>query len=176
MEERKTGYLLKLVVERLRVDVDAGLKQHNLTWVQSRLIGFLAYRGGQATQKELERFLEVSHPTVVGIVSRMEQNGFVECRTDRLDRRNKLVSLTRNASEVSACLEKAMQEQDRRMFAGFTEEERDQMDAFLSRIYHNLSGPEPRAKAPASRIEAPAFRPQSPTTMNTGDNNDQNTI
>ena len=164
MEERKTGYLLKLVVERLRGDVDAGLKQHNLTWVQSRLIGFLAYRGGQATQKELERFLEVSHPTVVGIVSRMEQNGFVECRTDRLDRRNKLVSLTRNASEVSACLEKAMQEQ------------RDQMDAFLSRIYHNLSGPEPRAKAPASRIEAPAFRPQSPTTMNTGDNNDQNTI
>lgn len=141
MEERKTGYLLKLVVERLRVDVDAGLKQHNLTWVQSRLIGFLAYRGGQATQKELERFLEVSHPTVVGIVSRMEQNGFVECRTDRLDRRNKLVSLTRNASEVSACLEKAMQEQDRRMFAGFTEEEREQMDAFLSRIYHNLSIP-----------------------------------
>ena len=55
MEERKTGYLLKLVVERLRADADAGLKQHNLTWVQSRLIGFLAYRGGQATQKELER-------------------------------------------------------------------------------------------------------------------------
>ena len=99
---------------------------------------------------------------MVGIVSRMEQNGFVECRTDRLDRRNKLVSLTRNASEVSACLEKAMREQDQRMFAGFTEEERDQMDAFLSRIYHNLS--------------SPALRTQSPTTMNTGDNNDQNTI
>ena len=138
---RRTGFLLKLVTDRLRTLADANLKAQNLTLVQSRIIGYLSFRNGRATQKELERFLEVAHPTVVGIVSRMEQNGYVECRTDRLDRRNKLVSLTRNASEVSACLEKAMQEQDRRMFAGFTEEEREQMDAFLSRIYHNLSIP-----------------------------------
>ena len=85
-EKKKTGYLLKIITDVLVRESNHMLKKQDLTWAQSRLIGFLSRNGGECTQKELESFLEVSHPTVVGIVSRMEQNGFVTCRIDASER------------------------------------------------------------------------------------------
>lgn len=41
--------------------------------------------------------MQVSHPTVVGIVSRLEKNGFVVCSFDEKDRRNKIVCATNKA-------------------------------------------------------------------------------
>ena len=115
------------------------LKEHDLTWGQSRLIGFLSRNGGECTQKELENFLEVSHPTVVGIVSRMEQNGFVTCRIDASDRRNKIVSLTEKAVEAGKSILGSLREQEEAMFDGFTDEERQKLDEYLFRIYENLN-------------------------------------
>ena len=144
---KRTGFLLKLVTDRLRTLADANLKAQNLTLVQSRIIGYLSFRNGRATQKELERFLEVAHPTVVGIVSRMEQNGYVECRTDRLDRRNKVVSLTEKSRAAAENLLAMFCRQDEQMFQGFTEEEQERFDDYLFRIYQNLGGTDGRAWA-----------------------------
>ena len=47
----------------------------------------------QATQKEIAPFLDVAHPTVVGLVSRMEQNVHVTCWPCE-DGHNKYVKLT----------------------------------------------------------------------------------
>lgn len=115
------------------------LKEQDLTWAQSRLIGFLTRNGGERTQKEIENFLEVSHPTVVGIVSRMEQNGFVTCRTDQTDRRNKIVSLTEKSMDAGRTMWDMLKRQDEIMFSGFTAEERDRLDEYLLRIYDNLN-------------------------------------
>ena len=68
MPKKDVGYLIKYINDKLKVKADAELKQYNLTLTQSRVFAFLNSCGGQATQKEIEVFLEVSHPTVVGIV------------------------------------------------------------------------------------------------------------
>lgn len=138
-EKKKTGYLLKIITDVLAREANHMLKEQDLTWSQSRLIGFLQRNGGECTQKEIENFLEVSHPTVVGIVSRMEQNGFVTCRIDDSDRRNKIVKLTDRSVEVGKSIRESLIEQDRAMFDGFSDEERQQLDEYLLRIYDNLS-------------------------------------
>ena len=138
-EKKKTGYLLKIITDVLAREANHMLKEQDLTWSQSRLIGFLQRNGGECTQKEIENFLEVSHPTVVGIVSRMEQNGFVTCRIDDSDRRNKIVQLTDRSVEVGKSIMESLIEQDRAMFDGFSDEERQQLDDYLLRIYDNLS-------------------------------------
>ena len=138
-EKRKTGYLIKTVSDILGREANFMLKEQDLTWAQSRLIGFLTRNGGERTQKEIENFLEVSHPTVVGIVSRMEQNGFVTCRTDQTDRRNKIVSLTEKSMDAGRTMWDMLKRQDEIMFAGFTAEERDRLDEYLLRIYDNLN-------------------------------------
>lgn len=138
-EKKKTGYLLKIITDVLAREANHMLKEQDLTWSQSRLIGFLQRNGGECTQKEIENFLEVSHPTVVGIVSRMEQNGFVTCRIDDSDRRNKIVKLTDRSVEVGKSIRESLIEQDRTMFDGFSDAERQQLDEYLLRIYDNLS-------------------------------------
>ena len=100
MPQKDIGYLIKNINDKLKVKADADLKNSNLTLAQSRVLAFLDSRGGQATQKEIEVYLEVSHPTVVGIISRMEQNGHLRCRVDETDKRNKIVALTEQAKAL----------------------------------------------------------------------------
>ena len=90
MEQYPIGCLLKMITDKIKIQADANLAQHDLTLTQSRVLGYLARSGGTATQKEIEGFLQVSHPTVAGVIGRMEQKGFVSCRPDPADKRSKL--------------------------------------------------------------------------------------
>ena len=97
MCDRKVGYMLKLVNDKLRTKADANLLEHDLTLSQSRILRFLGQKGGSATQKEIEDHLGVSHPTVVGLIARLKDKGFVECSMDEKDRRNRIITITEKA-------------------------------------------------------------------------------
>ena len=101
MEQYPIGCLLKMITDKIKIQADANLAQHDLTLTQSRVLGYLARNGGTATQKEIEGFLQVSHPTVAGVIGRMEQKGFVSCRPDPADKRSKLVCQTPRATEIA---------------------------------------------------------------------------
>lgn len=133
------GYLIKSINDRIKLKADNDLKSHNLTLAQSRVLIFLLNLGGQATQKEIEDFLEVSHPTVVGIVSRMEKNGFLSCCSDPHDRRNKLVSLTDHAVLIGRDMDSVIEDMERKMLHPLTEEQVKQLTAMLETIYGNLN-------------------------------------
>lgn len=62
MEQYPIGCLLKMITDKIKIQADANLAQHDLTLTQSRVLGYLARNGGTATQKEIEGFLQVSHP------------------------------------------------------------------------------------------------------------------
>ncbi|MBD5383918.1 MAG: MarR family transcriptional regulator, partial [Ruminococcaceae bacterium] len=81
MEERDIGLLIKRLADKIKFSVDVLLKEQGVTFSQTLVIDFLHSQGGRATQKEIEDHLQVSHPTVVGIISRLEKNGFVSCHT-----------------------------------------------------------------------------------------------
>lgn len=132
------GYQFKIIDEKIKVRADEDLKRHDLTLMQTRVLGFLAEVGGQATQKEIEDDLEVSHPTVVGLVFRMEQKGFLTTRPDPMDRRNKLVELTERARELGQEIDSTVAQHDAQLLHGFTEQEQEMLKAFLSRINRNL--------------------------------------
>lgn len=102
MEQFQIGCLLKMITDKIKMRADADLAQQGLTLTQSRVLGYLNRNGGQATQKEIEGFLQVSHPTVAGIISRMEQNGFVRCWLDPADKRSKIVGQTERAARDRA--------------------------------------------------------------------------
>ncbi|MGN0369089.1 MAG: MarR family winged helix-turn-helix transcriptional regulator [Butyrivibrio sp.] len=136
--EKDIGYLIKNINDKLKLRADADLKHFNITLAQSRVLAFLNKKGGMATQKEIELFLEVSHPTVVGIVSRMEQNGHVATWIDESDRRNKIVKLTEQARIMSKDMEKNIFINERKMLTSFSEEEVENLKRMLNVIYKNL--------------------------------------
>ena len=138
MLERDIGYLIKNINDKLKVKADADLKQYNLTLAQSRVFAFLHNNGGQATQKEIEVFLEVSHPTVVGIVSRMEQNGHVTTWIDEQDKRNKIVKLTEQAETLGMDMEHDISVNEEKMLSSLSEADVEHLREMLLTIYKNL--------------------------------------
>ena len=85
------GYLIKQISDKMRANADAVFRKHGLTYSQVHVLSFVQACGGSATQKEIEIYLDVSHPTIVGLVSRLEKSGFVTSHVDENNRRNKIV-------------------------------------------------------------------------------------
>ncbi len=138
MQKRDVGYLIKNINDKLKAKADADLKHYNLTLAQSRVFAFLHSNGGQATQKEIEVFLEVSHPTVVGIVSRMEQNGYVTSWVDEHDRRNKIVRLTKQAEALGMDMEHNIFANEQMMLSSLSDADIERLREMLLTIYKNL--------------------------------------
>lgn len=138
MPKKDVGYLIKNINDKLKIKADADLKRYNLTFTQSRVFAFLQENGGQATQKEIEMFLDVSHPTVVGIVSRMEQNGYVTTWIDSKDKRVKNVKLTKQAEEIGIDMEQNMLENEKMLLSPLTDEEAEKLKELLLLISENL--------------------------------------
>ena len=139
MQKRDVGYLIKNISDKLKVKADAELKQYNLTLTQSRVFAYLGRRGGQATQKEIEVFLEVSHPTVVGIVSRMEQNGYVTSWPSE-DGRNKNVKLTSQAEAIGTEMGQRIFAKEQALLAPLSLEDQERLREMLLAISKNLDG------------------------------------
>ena len=138
MLKNDVGYLIKSINDKLKVRADAGLKQYHLTISQSRVLVYLRSRGGQATQKEIETFLDVAHPTVVGIVSRMEQNGYVTCWACE-DGRNKYVRLTPQAEAIDKDMQQNMHANEEMLLAPLSLEERERLRDLLLTVAEHLT-------------------------------------
>ena len=69
--EKDIGYYIKRINDKLKAGFDAYLCDVDLTSSQARVIEYVYWNGGMVTQKEIEVFLDVAHPTVVGIVNRL---------------------------------------------------------------------------------------------------------
>ncbi len=138
MQELHIGFLLKSITDKLYARADADLKAKGLTMAQCRVLAFLNGHDGQATQKEIEVYLDVSHPTVVGLVARMEQNGFVTYCPDPSDKRNKLVTLTEKAHIVGRELKTFIPRNEAHMVRMLTKDEVRQLSALLQKIYDGL--------------------------------------
>lgn len=138
MKHKDIGYLIKNINDKLKINADADLKHYNLTLAQSRVLAFLDKQGGSATQKELEIYLEVSHPTVVGIVRRMEQNGHLRCHMDMNDKRNKIIELTEQAKVIGAEMEQRVLANERKLLASFSHEDIQKLMQMLLKMYNNL--------------------------------------
>ncbi|MBQ1399040.1 MAG: MarR family transcriptional regulator [Lachnospiraceae bacterium] len=138
MKEKNIGYLIKIISDKLRMRADADMVEHNLTLSQCRVHAYLNHHDGEATQKEIETFMEVSHPTVVGIISRMERAGHVVTRTDETDKRNKIVRLTDESRAMGWEIEQTTLAREKAMLAPLTEEEVAELRRMLEIIYQNI--------------------------------------
>lgn len=138
MLKNDVGYLIKSINDKLKVRADAELKKYHLTMSQSRVLIYLRSRGGQATQKEIETFLDVAHPTVVGLVSRMEQNGYVTCWPCE-DGRNKYVKLTPQAEVIDKDMQENMHANEEMLLAPLSPEERERLRDLLLTVAEHLT-------------------------------------
>ena len=138
MERQPIGYMLKQITDKIKVSAEVSLKKHNLTLSQTRVIQYIAKHGGTVTQKSIEDYLQVAHPTVVGIVTRMEKNDFLDCHFYENDKRIKIVSLTEKAVQISQVLESEITAQEQLLTKGLSEKDMNHLYHALQTILKNV--------------------------------------
>lgn len=132
------GMLLKQINDKLKITADNSLKESGLTISQTRVMQIIHEKGGEITQKEIEASLQVSHPTVVGIVSRLEKNGYLSCRVDECDRRNKIVSVTDKARQIAKIMYDGRENVEKRLLKGLSDKEVSELRRMLEILYNNM--------------------------------------
>lgn len=138
-EKQSISIKLRRVNDKIRQVSDAAFSEYNLTGPQVGYIGYILDEGGAIPQNELEKKARVSHPTIVGVVNRLQEKGYVEILMDKKDRRKRIIRLTDSAENVLQQLKKKYAEMSSALLKGLSNEEIKELDRLLQKLDDNVS-------------------------------------
>ena len=141
MESKSIGSLIKILSETMGQRVNRDCREFNLTMQQMKILYFLKGREGrqETSQKDIQDYMRIAHPTVVSILRLMESKGFIEISVSERDKRMKIVTLTGQEESFVQEVIKGGQEMERRLVKGFTAEEQETLRNYLQRMYENVT-------------------------------------
>lgn len=120
--------------------ITAALEEIGLTAAQGQLMGYLIHSEKPPCPRDVENAFHLSHPTVSGLLSRLEQKGFLQLQTDPTDRRCKRIHLLPRASQLDQRIHQIIAENELEMVQDFSREEREQFSRLLRRAIQNMGG------------------------------------
>src|SRR5688572_9214077 len=97
--EESVGFWLTLTTQAYHRAVCDELAPHGITYRQSMVLGWLALEG-ELSQTELATKMMIEPPTLVGILDRMERDGWITRHDCPSDRRKKIIRANRAAEPV----------------------------------------------------------------------------
>jgi MarR family transcriptional regulator for hemolysin len=127
-----------VVARQLRVTFDQSAEASGLTRAQWTLIATVARHPG-ATQRTIAEALEVREITAGRLIDRLCDEGYLKRDENPADRRAYCVYLTPTAQPVLDTLDELAKIHEAAIFAGFTPEDVEKLDALLDAIAGNLS-------------------------------------
>jgi DNA-binding MarR family transcriptional regulator len=136
-EQEGLGRLLLRVVREMRTRFDRDLEGIGLTAQQAEIL-FRCSRAGEPTPKELTNLLTTDNAGVTRLVDRLERKGLVTRHASADDRRSVRVRLTRSGTALVPRVARLAHAQKRRLFAGLSAAEQEQMRSLLHRILDNV--------------------------------------
>ena len=134
------GHLARILHSCADQSMTNALAQMELTAAQGHIMGFLAHQKQPPCPRDIEEAFHLTHPTVSGILSRLEKKGFIEFRPDEADRRCKRIYVLPKGRECTHMMHQTIHANEERMVQGFTEEEKALFAEFLTRAIDNMGG------------------------------------
>lgn len=137
--ETQTGLYFKKISEKLERRANEEAAPREITFSQGRLLCYLHGREGEkVTMRDIERFFGCAHATVSGLVSRLQEKGYVSVETDESDRRAKIVRTTPKEERCFREMQERHKKIEEILLSGFSEEEKAALISFLERVCRNL--------------------------------------
>ena len=134
------GHLARVLHACTDQAVTAALTQMDLTAVQSHVLGYITHRAEAPCPRDIEEAFQLSHPTVSGILSRLEQKDFIELKPDPQDRRCKRIYIRPKGLELNEMMHEAIRSMEEKIVQNFSEEEKEQFASLLRRAIDNMGG------------------------------------
>lgn len=86
----------------------------------------------------MEEYFQVTHPTIIGILKRLESKGLITSEYDTVDKRIKNVYLTRDHESKSIKASDFQVEMEETLVRGFTVEQISELKEALFTLYRNI--------------------------------------
>lgn len=112
----------------------------DLTAAQGHIMAFVSHRSSPPCARDIEEAFHLSHPTVSGLLSRLEKKGFLEFRPDPADRRCKRIYALEKGRQLHETMHSIIRNTEERLVSGFSEEEKILFRSLLCRAIENLGG------------------------------------
>lgn len=136
--DNSIGFLLHDVARLMRWNFDRQAQDHGMTRAQWAVLAHLKWNDG-VKQTTLAESLDIKPITLARHVDRLEQEGWIERRSDPDDRRAKRLFLTPKATPQLKQMRKLADKVRSRTLAGIDAEEEAQLLEILRRMRDNLS-------------------------------------
>lgn len=142
-EDAPLGYKFKRIHEMFRTRMNTEMKENDMTFSQMEILFYLEKHSDHAiNQQELCDAVQVSHPTMNGLINRMEEKELVVRRTDPMNRRSRYIEMTQKSQEILRQTRERRQRKDRLLVKGFTDEEVCELNRLLCMVYRNMQSEE----------------------------------
>ncbi len=139
-ENMHIGPLIKLLnkeFEQLHTEKASSM---GLTPAQLFVLHYIAkHQGENICHRNIEKQFELTHATVSGIISRLEQKGFINCYADENDRRFRNIIITDKAKCVENEMKRHIELYEAQLVKGFSEEEKRLLISFIIRLLENIN-------------------------------------
>ena len=133
------GPRLRYLNNRITQYMDQQFLALDLTSTQSFILHHLSLHENEAMYpKDIEKRFHLTHPTVSGVLQRLEAKNFIVIEPDRADRRCKRIRLTDRARRCDEAVGQAFETLERLMCSGMSDEEQQTLLRLLDLASANL--------------------------------------
>lgn len=130
-------YLLMVNHLSVQKQLFANLKATNLTLGQPKVLDYLSGHDG-AVQKEIASACHIEPASLTTILNGMEKKGLIIRKMREDNRRYLYVYMTKKGREAAGLVNAAFEEIEHAALEGFSEEEKEMLLMFLTRIHANF--------------------------------------
>lgn len=142
-EKTRVGFEVKTLANMLRRRVDKLESRRGIdgvTSTQGRVIGFIIRKNGEDVfQRDLEEEFSIRRSTATNILQLMERNGFIKRQSVDYDARLKKLILTEKAVALHKEIEKSLDETEKQVTKGISDEELALFLEIIARMKENLN-------------------------------------
>ncbi len=143
-EDAPLGYKFKRIHEMFRARINEEMKEDDLTCSQMEILFYLVRHKEETpvNQQDLCNAIQVSHPTMIGLLNRMEEKNLVTRRVDPGNRRSRCIEMTPRAQEIMRRTKQQRTRSDEKLVQGFTKEQISELNMLLAMVYRNMQSEE----------------------------------
>ncbi len=135
------GAMFKFIHLTAENRFNQNLQALNLTSSQMHILIYLDHCERvrkKVNQRDIEKHLHLSNPTITGLLQRMEAKGFITRTVSETDGRNKEIAQTDMSRAIHAEMHKRLDAENARMVQGMSEQEVAQLKDLLQRVLDNI--------------------------------------
>jgi MarR family transcriptional regulator for hemolysin len=144
--ENSVGFWVCQTAHALQRAFNEELAPEGVTYRQAQVLGCLALEG-RLSQTDLAERMGIEPPTLVGILDRMERDGWIRRDGDKTDRRRKFIEPTAAAGPVWTKIVSVAKRVRSRATRGMTAPQLAQLKKLLAMVQANVQKPAAQREA-----------------------------